>query len=49
MVLYLYYGGTMQKIKTLIDSEKHHILESVHPSPLSFIVDFLEIIISKNK
>lgn len=34
-VVFLLWGSQAQKKIELIDSEKHHILKSVHPSPLS--------------
>ena len=36
IILYLYYGGTLQEPKIeLIDTTKHFIIEGRHPSPLS--------------
>lgn len=34
-IIFILWGNDAKNKKTLIDSEKHHILESVHPSPLS--------------
>ncbi|MDY3673986.1 MAG: uracil-DNA glycosylase, partial [Prevotella sp.] len=34
-VVFLLWGGYARNKKTLIDRQKHLILESVHPSPLS--------------
>ncbi|MFY9244065.1 MAG: uracil-DNA glycosylase [Polaribacter sp.] len=34
-IVFLLWGGFAKKKKKLIDSKKHHILESGHPSPLS--------------
>ena len=34
-VVFLLWGSPAQKKTTLIDQRKHHILRSVHPSPLS--------------
>lgn len=34
-IVFLLWGNHAKSKKSLIDCEKHHILESVHPSPLS--------------
>jgi uracil-DNA glycosylase len=34
-IVFLLWGGKAQSKKSLIDSDKHHILTSGHPSPLS--------------
>ena len=34
-VVFMLWGGSAQKKEKLIDTEKHHILKSGHPSPLS--------------
>ena len=34
-VVFILWGGFARKKKTLIDSDKHTIIESAHPSPLS--------------
>lgn len=36
-VVFLLWGGPSQKKKVLIDDTKHFIIESSHPSPLSFM------------
>ena len=42
MILYFCYGEVQQlKKSNLIDANKHHILTSVHPSPLSAYRGFL--------
>ena len=40
-VVFMLWGGNAKKKKTLIDSSKHLILESSHPSPLSVYRGFL--------
>lgn len=34
-VVFILWGGNARSKKALIDESKHHIIESVHPSPLS--------------
>lgn len=34
-VVFVLWGGYARKKKSLIDTERHHIIESAHPSPLS--------------
>jgi len=34
-IVFLLWGSNARKKKSLIDTKKHHVLESVHPSPLS--------------
>lgn len=34
-VIFLLWGNQAKKFKSLIDEEKHHVLMSAHPSPLS--------------
>ena len=34
-VVFILWGGNARSKKTLIDTKKHHIIESAHPSPLS--------------
>jgi len=34
-IVFILWGGAAKKKRTLIDEEKHHVLTSVHPSPLS--------------
>jgi uracil-DNA glycosylase len=34
-VVFILWGGFARKKKSLIDEDKHHIIESAHPSPLS--------------
>ena len=34
-VVFMLWGGQAQKFEKLIDSNKHYILKSGHPSPLS--------------
>lgn len=34
-VIFLLWGNQSKKFKSLIDEEKHHVLMSAHPSPLS--------------
>lgn len=41
-VVFLLWGGYAKKKKTLIDTTKHHVLESCHPSPLSAYHGFFE-------
>jgi len=41
-VIFLLWGTPAQQKKKLIDLKKHHILESVHPSPLSAHRGFLD-------
>ena len=40
-VIFVLWGGPAQKKKTFIDQQKHLILESAHPSPLSAYRGFL--------
>ena len=40
-VVFLLWGGHARKKKSLIDGDKHHILETSHPSPLSSYRGFL--------
>ena len=40
-IIFLLWGGDARKKKKLIDTSKHHILESAHPSPLSAYRGFL--------
>ncbi len=39
-VVFLLWGGKAQKKKSLIDTSKHTILETSHPSPLSYTRGF---------
>lgn len=34
-IVYILWGGAAQKKISLIDTTKHHVIKSVHPSPLS--------------
>ena len=34
-VVFILWGGNAKSKKSLIDTKKHHVIESVHPSPLS--------------
>ncbi len=34
-VVFILWGGNARSKKSLIDTSKHHVIESVHPSPLS--------------
>lgn len=34
-VVFVLWGGHARRKKTLVDSSRHHIIESAHPSPLS--------------
>jgi len=34
-IVFILWGGAAKKKRTLIDEEKHHVLTSVHPSPLA--------------
>ena len=34
-LIFMLWGGFAKKKKILIDGNKHHILEAVHPSPLA--------------
>ncbi len=34
-IIFVLWGKPAQKAKKLINLKKHHVLESVHPSPLS--------------
>ncbi|MBR2903189.1 MAG: uracil-DNA glycosylase [Clostridia bacterium] len=34
-VVFILWGGNARSKKALIDTKKHHVIESVHPSPLS--------------
>ena len=34
-VVFILWGGNARSKKSLIDTKKHHVIESVHPSPLS--------------
>ena len=40
-IVFLLWGSNARKKKSLIDTSKHHVLESVHPSPLSAHRGFL--------
>ncbi|MEG1763235.1 MAG: uracil-DNA glycosylase, partial [Bacteroidales bacterium] len=40
-LVFLLWGAYAQKKETLIDLSKHHILKSVHPSPLSAYRGFI--------
>lgn len=40
-LIFLLWGSNARKKKSLINTKKHHILESVHPSPLSAHRGFL--------
>ncbi len=40
-LIFLLWGSNARKKKSLIDLSKHHVLESVHPSPLSAHRGFL--------
>lgn len=57
-IVFMLWGAQAQKKSSLIDSSKHHILKSVHPSPLSAYRGFFgckhfskanELLISQNQ